>query len=95
MRGRTAFSWEGDYLLARTTALVEESRRLLAEVEEQIRRAQDLCRHSRELRAARVTLLRRAPFGEGRPGLVTKQGDALARIPDGPGRRPGPGVGRG
>ena len=32
MRDRTAFSWEDDDLLARTAALVEESRRLLAEV---------------------------------------------------------------
>jgi hypothetical protein len=68
MRDRTAFSWEGDYLLARTAALVEESRRLLAEVEEQVRLCRDQCRHSRELRAARVSLPRRAPVGEGRRG---------------------------
>jgi hypothetical protein len=61
MRDRTEPAWEGDLLLARTAALLEETRRLLAEVEEQVRQGWKLRRQSQELRAARVTVLRRPP----------------------------------
>jgi hypothetical protein len=68
MHNRTAPAENGDRLLARAARILEESRFLLAEVEEQVRLGRDLRRQGRELRAAHAALLRPAASGPSHPG---------------------------